>query len=105
MDADEQIRRFGATTLVVAPGSQQDVHRFTDALPLPFTALAGQDEALHQAAGFERVWLGLLQQSGTLVVDQDQRLRYLHRANNPQASLNLPALLDALTKLQEPPGS
>jgi hypothetical protein len=91
------LKQAGIATFAVGPGSQATATRVGDALRLSFPVI-GDAGPVYDLLGFRRV-LGLLQQSGLVVVDRGGVLRLVHRTANPADALPLEQVRDLLTRL------
>ena len=89
-----------ARVLVIGGGTAIAARMAARFLRLPFPVLHDPERAVYRAYGFERK-LGVIQQSGTVLVDRDGIVRYRTVGLNPFAALDRGALLGAL----EDPGT
>lgn len=65
----------------------------------PFPVLADPSRSAYLSYGFSKV-LGLIQKSGTVLVDRGGVIRYLNRVAKPQNSLKKDELLAAVGQLE-----
>lgn len=91
----EELERRDARVLVIGGGTAMAARMAARLLRLPFPVLHDPDRTVYRAYGFERK-LGMIQQSGTVVVDREGILRYRTAGVNPFDALDRTALLAAL---------
>jgi peroxiredoxin len=87
-----QLQQRGTTVLVVGGGSQQEAQRLSSRLQLPFPVAADTDGEVYHRYGLEKVML-FLQRSGTILIDKQGKVSYIHRVTNPGASVDKDELL------------
>lgn len=87
-----QLQQRGTTVLVVGGGSQQEAQRLSSRLQLPFPVAADLDGEVYHRYGLEKVML-FLQRSGTMLIDKQGKVSYIHRVTNPGASFDKDELL------------
>lgn len=85
---------------MIGGGSREDAARLARLLDLPFPVLADTDRQVYQRYGLDKVLL-FIQRSATVLVDKEGTVRYIHRATNPNASLEMNELLNAVKELRE----
>ena len=88
-----RLESLGATVVVFVPDHSGAVEA-APGRPFPFAVVSGP-EAYGQL-GLRKALLGIVQQSGSAVVDGAGRLVYLHRATMPFAALDEVTLFAAL---------
>jgi len=91
----EDIERRQARTLVIGGGGGTTARMATRLLRVPFPILYDEDRTVYRAYGFGRA-AGLIQQSGTVLIDREGVIRYVERGLNPFDALDPEALLGAL---------
>lgn len=82
----------------MAPASQTACDRRAAAMSLSIPLLADSGRRLYTALGLHRVFAGMLQTSGTAIVDRRGILLYLRVQANPQQSLDMSELEAALAQ-------
>jgi peroxiredoxin len=92
----------GATVVVFVPDASASVEA-APGVPFPFAVVSGTDA--YGQLGLRRALLGLMQQSGSAVIDGAGRLIYLRRATMPFAALDEPTLFAALEPGAAPMGA
>jgi len=70
------------------PAAREAVEAFRGTLDIFFDP----SRTVYRSFGFTRI-IGILQKSGTVVVDSNGKVRYLHRTSNPKHSLRKDELL------------
>ncbi len=75
----------GTSVAVVVPELGRDVD-VEGTLRTPYPVVSGV--GAHEALGLKRVFLTLVQQSGTVVTDAQRRVTHLNRANLPTGALD-----------------
>lgn len=83
-----------AEILVIASGSRAEAEQLATTLHVPFPVLADADREVYRRYGLAKV-LSLWQRSGTIVVDTQGRVSYLHPTTIP-AGLDEASLMKAL---------
>ena len=91
----EDLESRNATALLIGGGTALAARLATRWLKLPFPVLHDPEREVYRAYGFERV-IGLVQQSGTVVVDAGGSIVYERRGANPQHALMRDEVLAAL---------
>lgn len=85
--------------IVVAPGGVEEAAAVAEALDVPFPLAADPDNEVHSQFNLSRIWLGLLQRSGTVLIDREGTIRYQHAATNPNNALDLDELESSISEL------
>ena len=85
---------------MIGGGSQKSAQWVAKMLKLPFPVLADPDRAVYRRYGLDKVLL-IIQRTATILVDKQGMVRYLHRATNPQAALEMEELRREIENLQE----
>jgi len=91
----DELERHNAIAIVIGGGTELAATLATRWLKLPWPILRDPERAAYRAYGLDRS-LGLIQQSGTMVVDAEGILRYAHGGLNPQAAFPRDQVLAAL---------
>lgn len=94
----EFLRAQGVSVAVVGPGSQDDARHLAERVPPTFAVIADPERRVYAAWGLERRW-GVIQQSGTAVIDEHGVVRHLTRATGPGHALDLRAVLGAVRSM------
>lgn len=94
-----RLKTHGATAVVIGQGTRSEAERLAATLKHPIPVLADETGQVAAAFGFRRVMLGVVMQSGTMIVDRDGVIRYVRRVANPSASLDEDGLFLALRHL------
>lgn len=97
----EQLQEQGVEVLVIGGGSREDAGRLSRTLQLPYPVLADPDRGVYESYGLNKAFI-FIQRSGTLLIDSQGVVRYIHQATNPQASVDKAELLQEVEKLQAP---
>jgi peroxiredoxin len=84
-----------ATALIIGGGSRLSLKLATRWLKSPYPVLHDPDRSVYRAFGLERV-LGIIQQSGTVVVGADGKILLSCGGANPVNALSPEAVLTAL---------
>ncbi len=90
-----ELERRNATALVIGGGPSLSLRLATRWLDSPYPVLHDPDRAVYRAFGLDRA-LGLIQRSGTVVVDAGGVIRYSHGGANPVDAFPRGRVLDAL---------
>jgi hypothetical protein len=90
------LKEAGVAILAVGPGSQAVATRVQAACRFSFPVV-GDAGPVYELLGFQRV-LGLLQQSGVVMMDRDGVTRLVHRTANPLEALPLEKIRGALPR-------
>lgn len=93
-----KLERLGAGLIGVGPGGQAAADRARKALRLGYPMIGDPEGATYDGFGFRRV-LGILQQSGVVVVDRAGTVRLVHRVTNPGQALPLARVREVLEGL------
>ena len=89
---------------VLGAAKPEDVQRVADTFQLPYVVLADPDRSVYRAYGLRKV-VGVLQRSGTVLVDRHGIVRYDHRVSNPDKSMNKAALVQAVDQVAHQPAA
>lgn len=94
----DDIDSLDATVVVIGGGPVLSQKLATRWLRLPWPVLRDPDRSVYRQYGLARP-LGLIQQSGTFVVDRDGTLRHAHSGLNPYDALRKDEVLATLRQL------
>lgn len=94
----EQLKAKNTAVVVIAGGLREEAEELSQALKLPFPVLADVDRVVAQRYGYDKT-LGMIERSGTVLVDQRGQVQYLLRVTIPTGSLDKKALLKAVEQL------
>lgn len=94
----ELLDRLRVTVVVVGPGSLTDARDVSERLTVRFPVISDPERRIFRAYGLERRW-GVVQQSGTVLIDEQGVIRHLTRATSPAGGLRLIALTEAVRAL------
>ncbi len=97
---EKTLRGYGADAWIIGSGTRIVARAAARLLRSPFPVLYDPDRAVYRAWGLEKR-LGLVQQSGTFVVDAEGTVRLAHPATNPARSLPREELIAVLAALAE----
>lgn len=95
----DELQGRGAQVFVIGAAPHAKASHIAEIFKSPFAILADPSRSTYMAYGFSKV-LGLIQKSGTVLVDRAGVIRYLHRVANPQHSLKTDELLEAVAQLK-----
>jgi peroxiredoxin len=88
----------GVEVIVVGGGSLKEAQQLAVTYKLPFPAASDPDRSVYHSYGLHKA-LGMLQRSGTIVVDKQGIVRYVQRSTLPTGSMDKTALLNSLSHL------
>lgn len=97
--AAKRFHERGVEVLVLGPGGPERARWLAHLIRAPYAVLADREREVFRAYGYARRIVSLIQQSGAVLVDSGGRVRYLRRATNPLAALDLPELERAIEAL------
>ncbi len=86
--------------LAIGPRGQSAAVLAAKQLEAPFPVLADPARHAYRAYGFTKS-LWVIQQSGSVLVDREGVIRYVHRSTNPQQSFQEDEVLREVGKLEE----
>jgi len=92
----DELESRNTTAVLIGGGTALAARLATRWLKLPYPVLHDTDRAVYRAYGFERVLGGLIQQSGTVVVDAEGRIVFEQKGANPQKALSRADILAVL---------
>jgi peroxiredoxin len=95
----ERLRALGTEVIVVQPGGNAASRALADSQSAPFTIASGRDSRAYDAIGLSTRNFGLLQGSGTLLVDGRGEVQYARLASLPFAAFSESELLEAIHRL------
>lgn len=93
-----QLQASGTDVLVIGGGTQEEANRLSETYKLPFTVAADPDRETYHNYGLHRA-MGMIQRSGSIVVDKQGIVRYVQRVTLPTGALDKKELLAALAQL------
>jgi peroxiredoxin len=94
-----RIEAAGAKVLAIGPRGQAAAALAAKKMGVPYPVLADPGRQAYRAYGFTKS-LWIIRQSGTVLIDREGVVRYVHRSINPQNSLDEQALLRHLDALK-----
>lgn len=98
----KELKARGIEVLVIGGGALYRAKAMAEKLNAPFPVLSDPDRSIYERYNLHKR-LGLVQQSGTVLVDKEGTVRYIKRFTNPQAwigSAEITSLLDAAATLE-----
>lgn len=98
-DKKDRIEDLGAEIIVTVPEGPDKAAVVAEQLQTPFPVWAAESSSPHQLYGLDRVWLGMVQRSGSVIIDGDGTVRYIHIATNPQESIDLAEVIENLRRI------
>ncbi len=93
-----EIMALGSRILVVIPEGPEEAIQLQQALNLSFDVVTGVDGTVHAIFGLYRKAFGSIQQSGTLILDANNRVLMRHQAILPPLAFDLGKTLSALRR-------
>jgi peroxiredoxin len=88
------------TVLVAVPEGRSAAAEWQARSGVPFTVVTGVRGTAHESVGLARRVFGIMQQSGSILVDMDGVVRHSHGATMPVSSYDRKGLLAAIEALQ-----
>ena len=82
-----ELKTRGMDVIIIVPEGTDDANKVKTRNNLVIPVMAGNGAA-HALAGLDKKFLGLIQVSGTIVVDTDGTILYKKLATNPENSFN-----------------
>lgn len=98
-DQVDQIQDLGAELIVTVPEGPNEAALVAEQLETPFPVWGSDSSSPHETYGLDRTWLGIVQKSGTVIIDGHGIVRYIDVATNPDKSLDLTEVIDNLRRL------
>lgn len=95
----DELDSLDATVVVIGSGPVLSQKLATRWLRLPWPVVRDPDRGVYRKYGLARA-LGLIQRSGTFVVDPDGILRYAHGGLNPYDALRKDEVVTTLRQLR-----
>ncbi len=89
--------------IVAVPDGQAEAAAWRLKRKVPFPVVLGQTGTAHAEVGLLRKVFGLVQQSGSILLDRNGVVRYAHASTNPGASHNEVAVAAAIAALEDRP--
>lgn len=93
-----ELEAHNLDAIVIVPGTAADANKVAQRNNLTIPVMTGNGNA-HALAGLEKKFLGIIQQSGTVVVDRAGVVLYKRIATNPEDSFKLKEFQDYLTTI------
>lgn len=90
---------YGATALIIGPGTPEDAAKLAERLDVPYPVLADKHAETYAQYGLRKVMFNTLLQSGTMLIDRDGVIRYARRSTNPGGAFDKQSLFLALRTL------
>jgi len=87
------------TVLIAVPEDPTDAAAWKAKKNIPFPVVVGRAGTAHAEVGLLRKVFGAIQQSGSILLDQDGVVRYTHVSTNPGASYNRSEVAAAIAAL------
>ena len=97
--AYKKLQGKNTAVLIIGDGEPEDAARLARMYKLPFPVLADPDRVIYEQYNLGKV-LFMWQRTATVLVDMQSKVKYIHRATNPQDSLDLDELMNAVDTLQ-----
>ncbi|WP_213816611.1 redoxin domain-containing protein [Glaciihabitans sp. dw_435] len=91
--------KAGVRVVIAVPEDLASATAWKAKKALPFDVVVGQSGTAHEEVGLLRKVFGLLQQSGSILLDRDGVTRYAHVSTNPGASYNEAEVAGAIAQL------
>ena len=91
-----QFQARGAEVLVLGGGSVANATKLAERYKFPFPILADTDHSVYDRYGLDKVLL-YWQKSGSFVIDPSGKVVHANSSTGPGGSLNLAALIQALS--------
>ena len=82
-----ELSKNNLDTIIIVPEDVETANKVKDRNNLTMSVMAGNGAA-HALAGLDKKLLGLIQQSGTVVIDKAGKVLYKRVATNPENSFN-----------------
>lgn len=82
-----ELRTHATDVIVIVPEGMKSADKVKSRNKLTMPVMAGNDAA-HALAGLDKKLLGVIQQSGTVVINQAGKILYKRIATNPENSYN-----------------
>jgi peroxiredoxin len=82
-----ELQQHNLDVVIIVPEDIEAANKVKERNQLTMPVMAGNGAA-HALAGLDKKLLGLIQQSGTVVVDQTGKVLYKKVATNPEGSFN-----------------
>jgi peroxiredoxin len=92
---DEELKQRNAVALMLGGGTALAAKLAVRWLKPPFAVLRDPERAVYRAYGLDKA-LGILQESGTIVIDEQGRIRFAQSSANPRAAFPAERVLAAL---------
>ncbi len=97
----KNLQAVNTEVLVILGDPVERARKYASDLDLPFPVLADPDRQVYHRYGLEKALI-LIQQSASILVDQNGIIRYMQRATSPMIWLNEPReLIEAARKIND----
>ena len=83
---------------MIGPRGQSAASLTSQEIEAPFPILADPTRVAYRAYGFAKS-LWIIQQSGTVIVDREGIVRYVHQSTNPQNGFQEEDVLEAVAEI------
>ncbi len=93
-----QFKTLDTEIVVIGGGENNQAEKISQQLNLSFPVLADTNHSLYSSFGLEKAF-GMLQRSGTIVIDKTGIVHYILEAALPLGSFNRKGVLSALKEL------
>lgn len=93
-----QLQAHNTEVVVIGGGSPKEAQNMADTYKLPFRVASDSERAVYQSFGLHKA-LGILQRSGSILVDKQGVIRYIQQSTLPTGALNKAELLKAVETL------
>ncbi len=95
-----ELQAQGVEVIVIGGGEQKVAERLVETFKLPFAVAGDKDRAVYHRYGLEKA-MGVLQRSGSILLDRQGVVRYMQRATLPTGSLDKAELQTAIARLNK----
>jgi len=95
----KELDSLDATALIIGGGPELSARLATRWLNTPYPVLHDPERAVYRAYGFDRA-LGVVQRSGTVVIDSSGVVRLAHGGANPMDALRREEVLRVLKQFR-----
>ncbi|WP_344312164.1 peroxiredoxin family protein [Fodinicola feengrottensis] len=94
-----EFRAHGVQVIIAVPEDRVDAARWKEKQSIPFPVISNSTGGPHTGVGLTKKVFGMMQQSGTLLIDRSGVIRYAHSATMPTGSYNRKAVQAAIAEL------
>jgi peroxiredoxin len=95
----------GIRVIVAVPEDRASAAAWKNKKAIPFDVAVGRTGTAHAEVGLLKKVFGLLQQSGSILLDGNGTVRYTHASTNPGSSYNHNEVAEAIAALPTSPAS